>query len=451
MTRRLFLRGAASAAVLAASCRRVIAQNIIFPGPGRVPGGPPWLPLVGTTKPVLYADFTTEGTTNNYWYNGTVYGSFASWLAVISGTFTRASPATYTNSSGLLASAGNNVLRFNYDPVALTPKGILLEGASMNVCLHSQELDDAVWTAFLTGVTVSANAIAAPDGTTTADKLAEDNSNGLHQTSQSFTLTAVPWTWSVYAKAAERTWLVISAVTNNVFHDTFFDLSNGVVGTNAAGSTATINNVGNGWYRCTVTRTGGTGASQEFFTVGIATANNTQSYLGVTGNGIYLWGAQLEALAFASSYIPTTSGTVQRVADILTVPWTATTATFFSNTINQQFVSSRLVGDNNAGSKIFQSSSSLAATADGAGHTLTTGITSWSAKNVIAAGGTTGSRGISANGNPAATDSNNLFASAPTSLEIGSTSSGSNVYGNYQQFGAWTIAATATQLQTLTT
>ena len=108
-------------------------------------GPPSWLPLAGSTQPILFADFLTEGTTNHYWDNGAQYAvGFSAWNTAVNGTVSRASAAYYTNSSGNLASAGNNVLRFDYDPVALTPKGILLEGASTNQLTHSQL--DSGWT-----------------------------------------------------------------------------------------------------------------------------------------------------------------------------------------------------------------------------------------------------------------------------------------------------------------
>ena len=86
-----------------------------------------------------------KGAGNHYWFNGAQYA-----LALRPGSplFLVRSPAPRRRITpihpGLLASAGNNVLRFDYDPVALTPKGILLEGASTNQLTHSQL--DSGWT-----------------------------------------------------------------------------------------------------------------------------------------------------------------------------------------------------------------------------------------------------------------------------------------------------------------
>ena len=135
----------------------------------------------------------------------------------------------------------------------------------------------------------------------------------------------------MYAKAGEYSWLGMNAYVggNNI---TSFDLTNGVIGTNATGNTATISPVGNGWYRCTVSRTGGAATYTE---LRIGNADNSFSFSGNGSDGIYIWGAQLEAGSFATSYLPTVASSVTRSADVASVntlsPWfNATEGTLFA-------------------------------------------------------------------------------------------------------------------------
>ena len=120
-----------------------------------------------------------------------------------------------------------------------------------NMCLRSQEFDNATPWNPTTAVTVVANAIAAPDGTLTADRIVETAGTNNHQLihSSASYLTGETYTVSVYAKAGERNWLAIQSINATVAD--WFDLTNGVVGTSANGGVITP--VGNGWYRCSIT------------------------------------------------------------------------------------------------------------------------------------------------------------------------------------------------------
>lgn len=129
-------------------------QGLPFPGPGGVPASScnsAWVPTASGVKADLAIDFTTEGTTNHYWYNTTCYGSFSALLTALGGTYSRAATtngAWYTNSSGLLASAGTNVLRYNYNPVGTVNVGILLEGVATNLVLWARDLTQSgTWVA----------------------------------------------------------------------------------------------------------------------------------------------------------------------------------------------------------------------------------------------------------------------------------------------------------------
>jgi hypothetical protein len=242
-------------------------------------------------------------------------------------TFTRASTGTYVDSDGLIKTAATNVARFDHNPATGESLGLLVEEARTNLLTYSEQFDNAAWTK--SNSTVTANSVVAPDGTTTADKCQEDSVNTYHYSFQQRTYSAGVHTISAYFKAAERSfaWLYLNTGATAT---AYFNLATGVVGTvSGTGSpTASITSVANGWYRCTLTATvpatvGGAG-------YGIALADNTPSYTGTTGSGIYVWGAQLEAGAFPTSYIPTTTASVTRSADVASI-----TGSNFSGWYNQ--------------------------------------------------------------------------------------------------------------------
>jgi len=235
-------------------------------------------------------------------------------------TFTRASTAIRTNANGLLESVASGVPRIDYDPVTLACKGLLIEESRTNLLTYSEQFDNAAWTK--ASATVTANAVTAPDGATTADKMVESTATAIHYVYQSQTVsTSTAYTLTVYAKAGERSKFDL------ILEDTGasganFDLINGTIGAphNAgasnASSAATISNVGNGWYRCSLTRTT---VSSPLCASFRPSNGSTATYTGDGTSGLYLFGAQLEAGAFATSYVSTTSAQVTRAADIATM------------------------------------------------------------------------------------------------------------------------------------
>jgi hypothetical protein len=93
-----------------------------------------------------------------------------------------------------------------------------------------------------------------------------------------------------------------------------FDLSNGTLGS-ASGITGAITDAGNGWYRCVTVANSTTGATSQRAVIYCGTASYVQNG---TGN-ILVWGAQVEAGAFPTSYIRTAGTTATRAADSVTI------------------------------------------------------------------------------------------------------------------------------------
>lgn len=190
-----------------------------------------------------------------------------------------------------------------------------LLGLSNNMLAFSEQKDNAVWTKAFTTITADTSVVAAPDGTFTADKIKEDNTTNVHRVYQvNAAFTGSIYTFSTWAQQAERTKCVIAMTdTSSGEASVGVDLTNGstfasglVVGS-WTGISSVVEPWPNGWYRIklTATRGAGTAATPEIYLWTTAI-----SYLGVTGNGIYSWGDQLENAAAASTYTKTTSSSI---------------------------------------------------------------------------------------------------------------------------------------------
>jgi len=216
-------------------------------------------------------------------------------------TVVRNTTATRVNSNGLIETVGLNVPRIDYSNGSCP--SILVEPQRTNFALRSEEFNDASWGK--TNVTVTANTTTAPDGTLTADKFIATSAFVTHQIAQITALNA--YTFSVYAKAGEEN--VFSMWVANATKRAQFNLTLGTIEISTVLSSS-IEDVGNGWYRCTVYDTTPSLAYRIY-------GRNGGSYLGNDVDGFFLWGAQLEAGAYATSYIPTVASTVTRNADVI--------------------------------------------------------------------------------------------------------------------------------------
>jgi hypothetical protein len=205
--------------------------------------------------------------------------------------------ATRVNSSGLIEIVNANLPRFDYDPVTLAAKGLLIEESRANKLLQSNFA--ASWSS--TGSpTVTLNAAVSPDGTTNATQITSSPGGVFRAVFQDVATTAAAHTFSIYLKSATGT-----NQTMRIWADTSPSIS----------ATVTVTSE---WQRFTVSGTTDTTARVQIGVDGSANAFD-----------VYAYGAQLETGAFATSYIPTTTTSLTRNTDAVSM-----TGTNFSDWYN---------------------------------------------------------------------------------------------------------------------
>lgn len=396
--------------------------------------------MIFPINPVLFADFTTA----TYIFNNVRYFNSGPWLTATGGSFSRGSTAYFTNSAGVLTQAGPNVLRIDYDPVLLTAKGALLEGTSTNNVLHSQAASN--WTTFTSGagtVSETDNAGTAPDGTTTASLL--NISRALTSEFALFEpfsglLSNGGWTGSIYVKAnsAGDVGKIIMAYLNGV-------------------STAiTLITLTSSWQRISVTNANITPSQ---FSIGYAPGDGA----GTGAVGVLVWGAQLEPLLFASSYIPTTASTASRSADNLSTNLNITSPTALTEYVSFNSAVSSANGanvdgilsanDGSANNRMdvrFQQQEAIVS--NGGVNTIISLPALSSAGTYTYAAALQNNDFAASIGGAAIITASPSFPTGLSSLQIGAIDGGTsfNFFGWIIAAGIWSSRLSNTQLQTLT-
>ncbi len=144
-------------------------QCVFGPGPPSIIGIP--CPMISDAGPTLYLDFLS--------------GALDSRV-----TFTRSTVATYFDVAGAMQTAAINAPRFDYDPVTLALKGLLIEAARTNLFLNSATLVTQNVTTTATAYTLSfyGTGTVTLTGTSTAGPLT--GSGATTRVTQTFTPTA---------------------------------------------------------------------------------------------------------------------------------------------------------------------------------------------------------------------------------------------------------------------
>lgn len=246
-------------------------------------------------------------------------------------TFSRTSTATRFNSAGMLETVAAGVPRFDHDPVTLAPRGLLVEEARTNL-VPGTMTGGTYWAVLNTSVAAGAT---APDGTANAVTVTQGahgvTNYGLTTVSAVPITASAPCTASVFVKAGTCTWfrmVLADAPTITISAQAWFNLTTGSVASSSVqtgsptGISATIQNCGNGWLRCTLTATLAASATAALF---LRTVSGDATSTDTGGKTMMFFNPGIEVGAFATSPILSTTTAASRAVDVATItniePW----------------------------------------------------------------------------------------------------------------------------------
>ena len=205
--------------------------------------------------------------------------------------------------------------RLDYSGGASCP-ALLLEPQRTNTTSNSEYFAGG----YLANTTLTSNTTTSPDGKQNASTIVSSTSS-LQPKLLRFIGTAAgaseDQTFSLFVKKYNHRYIQL---INEGDADSYanFDIEDGVVGNYGSGTTASIEDYGNGWYRCTIVLDSShtIAANNRIYLVhsltqGYANASNVAS-----GDGVYIWGAMQENnSSYPTSYIPTYGASVTRSSE----------------------------------------------------------------------------------------------------------------------------------------
>jgi hypothetical protein len=220
--------------------------------------------------------------------------------------------------------------RFDHDPVTFACKGLLIEEARTNLFQYSEIFNEAASSNYWDSATanaVTSNQTTSPDGAATADLLTTSTTSF-----DCFVRRTINWvgstqySYSIFLKRGPSNHryvgLYIGAGITGALQYPYFDFDNPTTVQIPSGiMVGTINSTRvdaypNGWYRVSVTFTTAATPVTIYGGVYVSSSNGTLQTVNPAGDDCYIWGIQGELGAFPTSYIPTTTTTLTRSADV---------------------------------------------------------------------------------------------------------------------------------------
>jgi len=247
---------------------------------------------------------------------------------------TRATTATRVNANGNIEVVASGVPRLDYYTSGGTAgcPALLVEPAATNFAPNANLMNVLDTPTVSGGVTFTTGStdFLAPDGASGSINkyVGGDASGSTQSTRYAGTSVAVSasgtYRFSLFVKAGATNPLNFCAIQFTLFTGasgtatSYFSLASGT----ALTSGASIENYGNGWYRCIsapYTIASGDLSGTVYFYLAEGNNDITWPVSGALNLTAYTWGAQMEAGSVATSYIPTTTALVTRNADVITL------------------------------------------------------------------------------------------------------------------------------------
>ena len=380
--------------------------------------------------------------------------------------FTRASSATTLNRQGLIETVPSGKPRIDFTDN--TSGHLLLEPSRTNLVTYSEDFSDSSW--IKSGPSLTYNQGTSPDGENNATKMIPSTSS----TSQDIfaTVTAsgsTAYTRSFFAKADGYNWIYIQQYDGSTNRGAWFDLSTGSLGNTETNITSSIENYGNGWYKCSVTFTTQSGATSERAQIRVVGSNGATTFAGNGTDGVLIWGAMVEQGSYATSYIPTEGSSVTRSAETAN---SAGNDSIFNESEgvlyaeiaaldNEGSATSTVISINDGTSSnrihlfYFITDNTIYANYRSGGTTRSTAdftLSNTANVNKFAYKWKSGDFALWVNGVEVDTDTNTTMISSNTldELDFNAGGGGSNFYGKVKDLKVYNTALTDTELQNLT-